>query len=83
MTYWYASKYSKHKDNYNNPLMFRRKLWELKLVHYSYKSTRRVSSCGKYNIIRKYRKNRNKWRNPLLQTMWSREQEKIWGRFDR
>ena len=83
MVYRYASKYSPHKNNYNNPLMLKSSLWRLKLIQYSWKFTKRVTCCGKYNRMRRYMRKRYQRANPLTQRFMSKDEERIWGKFNR
>ena len=82
MTYFYVPKYSGHKWNTYMPCASYRSLWNLQLIHQSWRFTKRVTMKGKYDKIRR-RKRRYQRANPLCHFYLSPNEKRIWGKFDR
>ena len=86
MVYWFKANISTHQRYYSNPLNTTHPIWELKLVEWSYKNSKRVSMRGKYQPIRMKFHNigssRDK-RNPVTWILESKEERKVFGKFNR
>ena len=86
MTKYINPKISSHMRYYSNPLKPIRSIWKLQLFFYSYKDLKRVSQRSKYQPIRMRLHNigssRDK-RNPVTWILESKNERKVWGKFNR
>ena len=85
MTYTHKANFSKHQRYYNNPLNPTHPIWELLLLHYSYKNTKRVSTKGKYKPYQMKLKNLGSIRyknNPITWILESKNERRVWGKFN-
>ena len=86
MTYIHKSNFSKHQRYYSNPLNPILPIWELWLLHYSFRFTKRISTRGRYRPYQMKIKNLRSCRykkNPVVWIMESKNERKVWGKFNR
>ena len=75
--------YHTHIRPYNNPLSPKRTLWELQLIHKSWRKEKHLTSRGNYFRIIFLPKKRYWKINPISNYYRTKAELKVWGKFHR